>query len=86
MTSRIFCDICHCEIAISHFAKHKQSAKHKKNEEKAGNNAGISCNSSSLLRKKQRINNVDNNENSVSYYQNFASGVNNFLFQYFSNR
>ncbi len=36
---------------------------------KAANNAGISCNSSSPLRKKQRNNNVDNNDNSVSYYQ-----------------
>jgi hypothetical protein len=31
--------------------------------------------------KKQRNNNAENNnDNSVSYYQNFAFGVNNFLF------
>jgi hypothetical protein len=63
MTSRIFCDVCHCEIAISHFALHEATKRHKKNEVKAANNAGISCNSSSLLRKKQR------NDSSVSYYQ-----------------
>ncbi len=80
MTLRKFCDVCHCEIAMSQFARHEATKKHNKNEEKAANNAGISCNSSSLLRKKQRNDNVDNNDNLVSYHQNFAFGVNNFLF------
>jgi hypothetical protein len=66
-----FCDLCHCEIAISHFAKHGTTRKHKKNEAKTTNNAGFSNNSSSPLRKKQRIDNADNNNNNlVSFKKN----------------
>jgi hypothetical protein len=71
MISRIFCDLCHCEIAISNFAKHEATRKHKKNEAKTTNNAGLSNNSSSPLRKKQRFDNFDNNnDNLVSFKKN----------------
>jgi hypothetical protein len=51
---------------ILHDTKQQET---KKNEEKSANNAGLSNNSSSQLRKKQRIDNADNNsDNLVSYF------------------
>jgi hypothetical protein len=60
MTSRIFCDVCHYKIAISHFARHETTRKHKKNIEKAENNAGTVINP--LLKKKQSDQTNDNDD------------------------
>jgi hypothetical protein len=66
MTSRIYCNICHCEIAISHFAKHEATRKHKKNKEKVENNVGTVSNPP--LKKKQSDQTNDNDDdNSVIF-------------------
>jgi hypothetical protein len=66
MTSRSFCDLCHCKIAISHFAKYKATKKHKKNKEKVENNACTVSNP--LLKKKQSDQTNDNDDdNSVIF-------------------
>ncbi len=65
MTSRIFCDLCHCEIAISHIARHEATRKHKKNTEKVENNA--SAVSNPLLKKQSDQTNDNDDDNPVIF-------------------